>query len=414
MELMRFLQVSAGDGCSGAECIEVFNACRTLAYIRRSEAPRPSPWWYAPPCEACCCADFDDGDYTYPSDVDNPAPWFDVADPNSGEFFGFLPSSIQMTTPYSRVGATATALGRVQFTKRTITIEGDVVASSCCGTEYGKQWLMTVLTPGCGLSCTLLDGLVYVCCDDDDPGGGARRVHRIGLVSFEDISEADYDCCEGAKVRIVLEAETSWLYGEPITIVADQPLITEAPECGCPTWVRCVPGDDPCVLPEDCLPAVPPPPQVTQGGCYCEPLSQSSVCLGTPLLPDWRDYVLRFEVASGAAPLRNARIDIWRNTTNGPCDAPEEGRQPIATLLVGYVPASSTVVVDGETGEQLMCCPGGAQAADAFVAGGDGGPFVDPVITCGGETLCICATVDCLNTDLGATLTIDVVPRWAA
>lgn len=86
MELMRYLMVSAGDGCSGADCIEVFNACRTLAYIKRPEPPRPASWWYVPTCETCCCPGFDDpDDYTYPGDPVHPAPWYDSGDSNSEE-----------------------------------------------------------------------------------------------------------------------------------------------------------------------------------------------------------------------------------------------------------------------------------------------------------------------------------------
>ena len=79
-DLLGFLELRGG-----CDCDEVINHCPTLAYI---EGTRCGWQVAAADCPDCCCAAHDDGYGSRPSEGPNPAPWYDVAQPASDEFFG--------------------------------------------------------------------------------------------------------------------------------------------------------------------------------------------------------------------------------------------------------------------------------------------------------------------------------------
>lgn len=136
----------------GYQCVELASNCRTLAYIARTEEPRPA-WPWTPvkrgDCPECCCPECDDGDYTFPHDwSNNPAPWADPANPKSWEFFGLLLDSggIVLEPAWSSRRRGDSVFSRAEYRPRTLTITGTIVASTARGTVYGEEWLIRTLT----------------------------------------------------------------------------------------------------------------------------------------------------------------------------------------------------------------------------------------------------------------------------
>jgi hypothetical protein len=427
--------------------IEIANPCRLMAYVRRQSAPRPhGSWAVGDYCPECCCADYDDGPYTYPADTTvgvNQPPWMDSAVPESGEFFGVLIRTFTMETPLQRIGATDQTLGRLITRKRTLTFEADLVSSTERGAAYGYQWLVQALVDAsqCGVDGCADKAIVYVSCDTVT-GKGARRLFGVGLVSITDTTPTDgsFPPNAGRRVRVELEAEIPWLYSidDISCVVATQwdlnPILSNA-DCAAvwDSWLTRIcqaPGTQAqivtaCGLPPDCAPAqapiVPPTPL---SSCFCEPIYSAVQCCSTPDIPDWSQAVLTFVVESGQAALRNARVVVYENPTNQPCPSEVDpgdpifsywGEQvPIANLEIAYIPAQSTLTIDGKIGTITLDCSGQCFDADSFVTGANSTVWIDPVVECVSGSLCACMYVDAANTNPEAKLSIYVTERTMA
>lgn len=252
MKLSPYLAVTDRNGCNS---VELFNNCRTIAYMRSkfgrgdvsTASLRPHKfWWGTPPkpagrCDSCCCGANDQGGYTFPSDcAGNVAPWFDQATPASAEFFGFLVDYANMEDVWS--GRVAGEGGYPQ-----LTISGRIISSTERGHNYGRRWIQNVL----GDVCAGCDGLtievqehcpsekdqLLLCADpygqdppiaDGEPIGrrdelvvvdsGQRTVIAARLLSF-DPTEAEgpeIPVCAGGRYAIVLELTNPNLFGQPV------------------------------------------------------------------------------------------------------------------------------------------------------------------------------------------------------
>ncbi len=152
MQLLPYLAV---DTCT--DVVEVANNARTLAYIGRTNAPRPAGSWTLNPVAVCpehTCSEVDAGDYTWPADwAGNPAPWADPAVPASWEFFGLLldGGSITLEPSMSSRRRGSSVYERADYRPRILAVTGTIVSSSARGTAYGEEWLARTFTDaGCG------------------------------------------------------------------------------------------------------------------------------------------------------------------------------------------------------------------------------------------------------------------------
>jgi len=127
-------------------------------------------------------------------------------------------------------------------------------------------------------------------------------------------------------------------------------------------------------------------------------------------VPAWLDAALRITVYSGNAPLRNLSIRVWEN----PLGRSPEELDECATLgvyYITYVPANSTLTIDGVTESSEMRCPGFARSDAATQVYGPGaGPLEHITLSCG-VTHTICADVDTTYIDPDANLSVEIVTR---
>lgn len=132
--------------------VEVSNAHRTLAYLRRAHSLGLFDGGCEPRCTVNDACWQDAGSFASPAT--DPAPWYLVAEPASGEFIGFLIDRIEgldsatstrdLTDRINRGGV----LGRQFDGPRKVRITGTLLASSGRGMEYGQRWMTNIL-----LSC---------------------------------------------------------------------------------------------------------------------------------------------------------------------------------------------------------------------------------------------------------------------
>lgn len=380
-DLVGFAQVIAGDG----SCTEVLNGCRSLAYLRRQESPRPDRSWSVASssvCTECCCSSVDEGDYTFPSDYfQNPAPWADPGNPASEEFFGLMldPVGVRLESSASARRAGASSFENVPFSPRVLTITGTIVANSCRGTAYGEEWLVRQFSqPGFSSSCggyTLRVGKFCVdpagpefvqgpidpyvpiedvagaklCDPDDDPVGleplpdrfvprlltdtGLRDLTGVKFLSIDRLDDEPMPCCAGKRVFITLEVfgDATWFPEDSLQAVK---LMIDEPFDPC----RCVPFDwgscvaepeEPCGLcglPCDCdLTPTVPLTQVATSGCYCAPLSASKLGVLTPVLPWSVAAGFRIEIFGGSGGLANTLMQIHEAIDGVPHPITPEG-----------------------------------------------------------------------------------------
>lgn len=153
---------------------EIVNTQRTIAYINNFNLPIkidadcwcPTLQDILRPCESATGAG-PDGAYEFPST--DPAPWYDAAIPESGDFLGFL------TTEFEGLGSTfarnrfdtlsgGAILGKLRPQARELRWQGYLFGRTCCAAEYGLRWLTAELAGGVCDDCTDKDLDILLCC----------------------------------------------------------------------------------------------------------------------------------------------------------------------------------------------------------------------------------------------------------
>jgi hypothetical protein len=376
---------------AAANGLEVWNMVRLSAYLKNVG----SPFDTGP--NICSCdtltptnlgATDADGDpvsaYTTPDDPAQPAPWFDADLPVSAEFLGFMPTSVSGTNDNPRTRAVTNAVGgggvfgptRVQ--PRTMTVQGVLIGTSCCGTDYGMQYLSEVLSACAGGACDGDCFEMFDCCPSTvltQPQLDAahkRTFRRTALVSgpTEVSRGVSGPCANGAcsggdlvTVEFVLVAATPWAWTDPTPLLS-----VPFPAAGtgpCLTW--CFPNADPnecivwdtsgegtcasyvwttvggykctdtvdvdicpeddclhavCVSPNDACqdplrPVATPPQPTAPTAPFCVPLAPQSACYTIDLTnrPTWSTDVPIMTISAGADELRNVRITFYEKPT---------------------------------------------------------------------------------------------------
>lgn len=316
--------------------------------------------------------------YTRPDDPDQPAPWYDPAVPASAEFLGFMPLTVTGTNTNPRGRAVTNAVGGggvfgpVRVLPRTMTVQGVLVGTSCCGVDYG-MWYMSELLSGCtGDACDGGCFEMFDCCPSEVltkaqlDAQHRRTFRRTSLVSgpTEVARAGTGTCARGAcqggdlvTIEFVLTAATPWPWTDP-TPVLDVPF-PDPDEGACVDW--CFPGSEndcilwdtsgtggctwtvvgstlctdvdtaadhacdvgeclhaDCVSPADAcadpLRPVPTPPQPTAPTApFCVPLAPERVFYTIDLgaRPAWSDDTPIITLTAGFSELRNVRIAFY-------------------------------------------------------------------------------------------------------
>jgi hypothetical protein len=405
--------------------VELINAVRTRAYVDLGLAPA---WQVAESCFNFDLYPSDFGVDDFANPVTDPAPWYDANDSDSAHFFGVSVRSFVTEMPLERFNAGPRRMGRLQTKIRRFALEADLLADDCCGTDYGKRWLLAVFGAGCGVGCATLPAVVSTCPD------ALRDVYGVGLVSFEDVSPGDMPCCIGARVRVVFQAENPYFYGPSESVLLDG------------VWEGSGFSDDDCVpwdlCPEETVapcasgitPTIAPPPLPSLAGplapggvnvAWCNPTFEVSQCVTTPVsLPTFGEAVFRFTIDNSAAAvdMLYTRIRVWDGgdvvASDSDCevDGPDAFLDvaPLAELRITFIPAGGVLVVDGASRTVQLYCPdtGEWQNADYLTYGPNSAFWQHPVIGCGITELCVCATADAENVDPLSTFTVEVIPRY--
>lgn len=391
-----------------------------------------------------------DAPYTTPSG-DN-APWYDPVIPESADFAGLLVTNVAggEDTPYQRSTygniAGGTVLGRLRPRGKALVYSGVLVGRTCCAVAYGLRWLTAVLVAGDRCNpCVGSDLEVITACPPADtepclgtslatPASVFRTLKGVGLIDGPNLvgrggGSCPCGCTETTEVTFTLAASSPFLWAPAITFLDHEPF--PVPDGCVIDWVKVPDGTiceslEPPVCEED-LPCgsdpfcSPPPALPTYASgvdpCDCDPLDTAQLCQPIPLATTFGRYfdgVPIIEVYSGSAALRNVTVDLYE-----PEDGVfgEEDCTTIATdpclrdqrIRIRYVPAHSTLRIDGTTRRITLSCAGGAPVpGDANLSGS----FSWPELAC--TDTCICISADLLTVAADATATLLVVPREAA
>lgn len=356
--------------------------------------------------------------FTSPDDPANPAPWFDPFDPASGEFLGAMILKIDGMTdstakrePSDAFGD-GTILNRMRLAGRSFTFEVLLLSTSCRGADYGVEWLRRVLETdlcGCGPNpCEACYGkqlTIRRSCDEAVPcDTGLRSWASVGVVDGIKVTTSGEEtcCCVVQRATFVMQSEQPFSFGcsseKGIINASATPYFdkcfdwgSECDECcdddryGGSRCDRC--QTDP--LCDDQTTEAPRPTSIdTFKDCYCEPMQRriQSLCI-----PDVGsagfDTALTIEIFSGVDGsgdvdadyftkygARNLRISIFDNPDSLPCiSAPglTEGQvqdryeafcatqeKPRFELQIPYIPANSTLTIDGRSQRVFLECDG--------------------------------------------------------
>lgn len=415
---------------------ELWNTARLEAYLTNVGSPFDS----GP--SVCRCDTLTpavlgaEGPYTVPDAEIEPAPWYDPAVPASAEFLGFLPLSLEgvKDNPRSRTVTNAVGGGGVfgpaRDQPRTMTATGVIIGSTCCGAEYGLQYMSQVLAGCSGDSCDGDCFTMYNCCPS--PGmtpeqfnaAHRRTFRRVSLLSGPTVTRerslgdcASGSCASGAsliEIEFVLSAATPWAWTDPIPLLEVTPPIADQDECvdwclrggtdpdhACDAseclFQSCVTPGDPYADPRSQVP-LPPQPTVPAGS-FCAPLVPDRACYDLDLSarPQWAVDTPLIEIYSGAYELRNVRVTIYERPAGFTGDCGDLADSNLCNFVqdfnVTYIPPRGTLSLDGSIGRAVVTAGGrGCRTASTAYGNQNGGPVEVTELTC--ATYCVCIETD--------------------
>lgn len=159
----------------------------------------------------------------------DPAPWYDAGHPESANFLGFLPESINLSVASSRSVAAlplGTMVGAEHLSGRVVEVIGWMIARDAHSMYWGQLWLTETLRgsrclPGCA-DDTLQ--LLPFCREQGYPGfadfsSDFRTLVGAGLVDGPRWSNVIDDACECYLIQTAqfqIATSMPWLYQPPI------------------------------------------------------------------------------------------------------------------------------------------------------------------------------------------------------
>lgn len=393
---------------------EFINVARTEAYANVERAS-----WFRPiykPTDLGLLLD-----ETYVDAWNDDPPWGDPTDPDTYRFWGIYPLNITGLEDSSRTAEVTQNVNDggyvspMRHSAKSVVFECALVGETECAVEAGMNWLRSVLIAGpcddssggadlCYLSC---EPCVPATCVGDpqaieDCYSNHERTLRgvtftqgptitskrttgdggaVWIVSFTAVANNPFEY--GATVELVedfLGSGNPWV---PSVIPADW-AYAEAAEAvedvDCST-TRYEPIVDPL------CPAVvtPPLPPNIPLGCYDPVTSWDRRWFTLPrkYVPYWGDVVPTIRIEAGEDEVRQLRLRFYADVastmtpSNDPCGF-------CGDILVSYIPASHTMVLDGVSETVYAEGPGGvSRRAESLTWRADGKPFQWPALTCG-------------------------------
>lgn len=440
---------------------EIVNDGRTMAYLAAGYGPTGLQI-----SGGCACPRIREligcDNSPYSSPLSDPAPWYDAAVPESADFAGFL------TTEFKGLGSVYTrenvdkltggaVLGRLRPKSRTLIWTGYLFGRSECAVQYGLRWL-TANIKGTDCSCGGEELDVMICCPDltEDPPistcvslpsiaqptacspftepNAFRTLKKVGLIDGPNIqSQRRIGCgsnCGNSSckqddsiilgVEFTLVAGNPYLYGCPVTVMSKQRFPDTIP-CSwvkvldggstaacitpvCPPTVTCITTDDACQ--QAVLPVIPP----FKDKCFCDPIVPLQLCCPVPAdtFGQFFEGAPVIQIYSGAKSMRATTIRFFANPQGLDCaDIASNPCLNCDELQIRYIPAGSTLTIDGTTRTITVLCPNSTESliADNLTVT----PFAWPILQC--IDYCICIETEGVQVAPNATVTIAIVPR---
>ena len=428
-------------------CQELANNARLQAYVEwaaQTGAWSGSDCCVEMPRECWCPNDGLPTDYVDP--VTDGACWVDAVVPESSEFLGMyitkvagLRDSAFARSPTDNIGRGVT-LGRGREGSRVFAIEALLVATSCCGMDYGIEYIRRALEQGgcgvgtclsgcgdlgnCGLTC--MTG--RVCCPEDIQveDSGLRQWVNVGLVDgLKEVEDGTPSCrCCLRKVTFTIQAETAESYSITPVVCLDKNADLANTATRCFDWINGCPDvlvtdddctDDPTCPPNACI--LPAPPQRVNY-CFCEPLGVSVDCCCADDQANQRDETFRIVIDAGKNPLnpvfsqfgqRNLRVKFYTNDPKKPCPSDDFAAAQLwgsgdecAVLEIPYLKAGARLVIDGRTDSITVECDGKCYPGWNSAYGVNGTDPFPLLSSCNGVLICV-------EWDLGTTQFVDNV-----
>lgn len=205
---------------------ELWNMCRVLTYangqipgliVTTGDGSNSC-------CDCQCC----DEVFTDPATDD--VCWYDVNYPESGEFLGFLPTSIGglatgATIRNNRSTRYGDLLTRRRVRGREIRITGWLMGTSRRGLEWGYRWMAQTLKRDDG--CLGGEYSFYNGCDtsgDPDVMTDDWTIKRVGLIEGPNVLSESQDFpspCYLREIEFTFHAEHPWLWKQPTGVLAN-------------------------------------------------------------------------------------------------------------------------------------------------------------------------------------------------
>lgn len=421
---------------------EIINVARTEAYCQTAGVG-----WFRP-CSTCPDLNLALGDKPYTSPLVDQAPWFDADDPDTWNFYGFYPLSIDGAensvrgAPVTEGVADGGVVGPVRQATRSIVISGLLIGLDECAVAIGMSWLRwACLGSNCRESpmCTGDDVCFLSCCPQIDPCTTDEQGNVIDNPYYPDNCLDDYlrkfrlatvtegpsvstkhEMSDGGvawEVQFTIVCAVPWAYGNPHSVFDAEPfphppITYNEPPNACP-------DDTVADLTDPWCPAVPMAPTVPVVPLSCFELPTTWDRYTFPIHADavrtWQDSVPTVVIKTGSGDgIHSIRLRFYADPL---------GREDLSALnncdfcgefFISYIPANATFTVDGEveliTVEQVSSQQRTVvRDASNVVMGSDGGPYSWPLITCGYAYLLVIDTP--VNEERPSWLSVSMTPR---
>jgi hypothetical protein len=399
-------------GYLNVACVEIINNERTAAYAGAIGENGQCEGGTVPiTCDRCPDLPMALGHDPYISPAMDDAPWYDPVRLASADFLGIMGGSIEgltdatfTRTPVPLIGG-GSAIGPLHREHREMAFTVTAIARSECGLSYGMEWLARALSADpCEQGCGGVEATMFACCPENLAGVTAddelRHFFNVGILDGPTVTERVWvnETTVWATVTFTLVAGNPYIFGEPLDTGDDWTSIAGGDDVQADpddVFQKCLPPR-PCAQDDACpRPPLPPAPPAPLSPCYVQGTAAFKVAriqVQAEEYPLWAELVPLVEVMPGSQDLRRLLVRFWFNPADAECGTEElDPCDSCGDVNVSFVPAGSTLTVDGRTQRSEIACEtefrGVARSAPDLY-GAEGGLFTYPYFPCPGG-LCV-------------------------
>jgi len=431
--------MSSGSGTSIAcyGCVDFANNERTLAYYNWACAEGMFPPNCTPRINLCVC-DADAPNIPYVDPVTDEVCWYDPAAPESSEFLGVIVLNRPVkNSTFSRDVSDnfieGSILNRAMIKGRSFVYDVLLLATSCEGMAYGKEWLRRLLEDApCSSSTSQCDpcfgkrmSIRTTCPTGAATDDGLHEWFGVGLVDgladSDDQANTGKCCCVLQQMTFTMQSESPYSHATLPVGVCNLPVdpddytrcydwLVDCIDCSCEV-VEC----DRCKYDPvcSCFPFIIPEPELPRNECEdCIPLAKIYECCCSDDLPGVYDTTFKIDIYSGIdinneefldRGLRDFVLKIYQNPKGLPCITDDESYEmwcnevPCTEININYIPYDSTLTIDGRTEKVTLTCGGVCKPYDHRISNTKGSLF--PLLSsC--EPIMVCAEFSYYNSQL--------------